>query len=330
MQENLIKRTVLVGCVSALLAAMAVLAGCSGEDAYPTKAIELVVSLPPGGGSDLGARVVAKGLAKELGVPVNVVNKPGGNQVTGVKSVMDAPKDGYTLVADGASQSSLFSLQKAVPFKIEERTFIARVMTAAHGIAVPGNSPYKTLKELTDAVKAKPEDFMWGWSGASTTSDFVSLQLLHEAGIDINKTKRVPINGSGKMVTAVAGNHIHLATGGAAAFFAMAKSGNVRVLAVTGDKRMEQLSDVPTTTEAGFPKVNLDWWIGISGPAGLPKNVVDRLTKACEKIAKDPEVIKELVNIGAYPNYIGPAQIREHVVKEIEMFKMLAAQVIGE
>lgn len=327
MQKNLIKRAVLMSCVSALLAVMA---GCSGEDAYPTKAIEIVVPLPPGGGSDLGARVMAKALAKELGVPVNVVNKPGGNQVTGVKAVMDAPKDGYTLLADGASQGSLFVLQKAVPFKLEERTFIARVLTAAHGIAVTGDSPYKTLKELVDAVKAKPEEFMWGWSGGSTTSDFVSLQLLRSAGIDINKTKRVPITGAGKTATAVAGNHIHFASGGAASFFAMAKAGNLRVLAVTGEKRLDQLSDVPTTREAGFPQTDLDWWIGISGPAGLPKNVVDKLAKAAEKIAKDSEVAKELANIGAYPNFIGPVQIRDYVMKEAEMFKTLSAQVIGE
>lgn len=318
----------------AVLAAVllgAVMAGCStGGKKYPAKAIDYIVPLPPGGGSDLGARVVAKALSKELGVPVNVVNKPGGNQIPGTKSVMDAAKDGYTLIADGASQGSLHVLQKQLPYKLEDRTFVAKVMSAPHAFYVSGNSPWNSLSDVVEAVKKDPESFTWAWSGGNTTTDFVLLQFFKAAGIDINKTKRVPISGSGKTVTAVAGNHVMFGAGGASAVFSLANSGELKVLAVTGSKRLEQLKNVPTTVEAGFPQVDLNWWIGISGPKGLSKDVVDRLAAAAQKISQDPEVAKELANIGAYPDYLGPDQTRDYVLKEAEMFKELAAKIGAE
>lgn len=310
-----------------MIALVAVTAGCSQEAKYPAKAIEYIVPLPPGGGSDLGARTVAKALSKELGMPVNVVNKPGGNQIPGTKFVMDAKNDGYTLIADGASQGSLHVLQKNLPYKLEDRTFVARVMSAPHAFFVSGNSPWNSLSDVVAAVKANPGEFSWGWAGGNTTTDFVLLQFFKVAGIDINQTKRVPTAGAGKTVAAVAGNHINFGAGGASAVFSLAKSGDIKVLAVTGNKRLSQIPNVPTTVEAGFPDVNLNWWIGISGPKDMPKNVVDKLAAAAKKVSEDPEVVKELANIGAYPDYLGAKETKEYVLKEAEMFKELAAKV---
>lgn len=310
-----------------MAAFIAVMAGCSQQAKYPTKAIEYVVPLPPGGGSDLGARTVAKALSKELGVPVNVVNKPGGNQIPGTKAVMDSKNDGYTLIADGASQGSLHVLQKNLPYKLEDRTFVARVMSAPHAFFVNANSPWNSLSDVAAAVKANPGEFSWGWSGGNTTTDFVLLQFFKAAGVDINQTKRVPTAGAGKTVTSVAGNHIKFGAGGASAVFSLAKSGDIKVLAVTGNKRLGQLPNVPTTVEAGFPEVDLNWWIGISGPKDMPQEVVDKLAAAAKKVAEDPAVSQELANIGAYPDYLGAKETREYVLKEAEMFKELATKV---
>ena len=310
-----------------MISLIVLVTGCSKDSKYPTKAIEYVVPLPPGGGSDLGARTVAKALSKELGVPVNVINKPGGNQIPGTKSVMEAAKDGYTLLADGASQGSLHVLQKQLPYKLEDRTFVARVMSAPHAFFVNGKSPWNSMADVVAAIKKNPAEFSWGWSGGNTTTDFVLLQFFKAAGIDINKTKRIPITGSGKAVEAVAGNHVQFGAGGASAVFALGKSGDIKVLAVTGSKRLPTLKDVPTTVEAGFPDVNLNWWIGISGPKDMPKEVVERLAAAAKKVAESPEVTKDLEGIGAYPDYLGPADLKAYVLKEAEMFKELAAKI---
>lgn len=303
-------------------------AGSSGKgSAYPNKAIEYVVPLPAGGGTDVAARVIAKALSKELGVPVNVVNKPGGNQIPGVMSVLMAEPDGYTLLAEGAAFSSLHALVEDLPYKLEERTFVARISVAPHAYIVNGKAPWNSLQEVIDAAKKDPASFSWTYFGGNTTTDFSLLQLFDVAGIDVARTKRVPFQGTGPGVQAVAGGHVKFGATGASAVFSLRKSGDLKVLAVTGDKRLPALADVPTTAELGYPGADMTWWVGISGPKGLPQDVVNRLTAAAQKVAQDPEVAKELEAVGAYPSYLGPEETRAHVLKEAGMFKSLAAKV---
>lgn len=297
-----------------------------GSD-YPNKAIEFVVPLPAGGGTDVAARVIAKALSKELGVPVNVVNKPGGNQIPGVMSVLMAKPDGYTLLAEGAAFSSLHALVEDLPYKLEERTFIARISVAPHAFFVNGKSPWNTLQEAIEAAKKDPASFSWTYLGGNTTTDFSLLQLFDVAGIDVAKTKRVPFQGSGPGVQAVAGGHVQFGAAGASAVFSLRKSGDLKVLAVTGAKRLPALEDVATTAELGYPGADMTWWVGISGPKGLPQDVVDRLAAAAQKVAQDPEVARELEAVGAYPSYLGPEETRNYVLKEADMFKTLAAKV---
>lgn len=312
-----------------VLAVAIVVSGCSSssKSAYPAKAIEIVSPLPPGGGSDLATRAVAKGLAAELGVPVNVVNKPGGNQIPGTKSVLDGSKDGYNLLAEGASSGSLMVLQKNVPFKLEDRTFIAKVMEAPHAFFVSASSPYKTMKDVAAAAKANPEQFTWAWMGGNTTTDISVLMFLKESGVDISKTKRVPVAGTSKIVEAVAGNHIQFGAGGATAVWGLAKSGDIRVIAITGTKRIKGMEEVPTMIESGYPNISMNWWIGISGPKDMDKAAVARLSEAAKKICEKPEFIKELEVIGGYPAYTDPAATKDFATKENAKFKELLAEI---
>ena len=304
-----------------------VVAGYPIEPKYPTRAIEYVVPLAAGGGTDVAARVVAKALSKELDVPVNVTNKPGGNQIPGVLSVLTAAPNGYTLLAEGSSGSSLHTLVKDLPYKIEDRTFVARIMTAPHAYIVNGKSPWNSLQDVTEAAKRDPGSFTWTWLGGNTTTDFSLLQLFSIAGIDISKTKRVPFQGSGPGVQAVAGGHVLFGSGGASAMFSLYRSGHIKVLAVTGNTRLTMLPDIPCTAELGLASADMMWWLGISGPKGLPKHVVDRLAAAAKKIAEDPQVVKELEAVGAYPSYLSPDEVRTYVLKEADMFKSLAVKV---
>jgi len=301
--------------------------GYSIEPKYPIRAIEYVVPLAAGGGTDVAARVVAKALSKELGVPVNVVNKPGGNQIPGVLSVLTAAPNGYALLVDGASSGSLHILVKDLPYKLEDRTFVARFLTGPHAYIVNGKSPWGSLQDVIEAAKRNPESFTWTWLGGNTTTDFSLLQLFSIAGIDISKTKRVPFQGSGPGVQAVAGGHVLFGSGGASAMVSLCRSGHIKVLAVTGSKRLATLPDIPCTSEVGFVSADLMWWVGISGPKGLPKHVVDRLVEAAKKIVEDPQVVKELEAVGTYPSYLGPDEARTFVLKEAEMFKTLAVKV---
>jgi tripartite-type tricarboxylate transporter receptor subunit TctC len=297
------------------------------DSRYPTKAIEYVVPFPAGGGTDVAARVIAKAMSRELGVPFIVTNKPGGNQIPGAMSVLSTPPNGYTLLADGSASSSLHTLIKDLPYKMEDRTFITRIMSSPHAYIVSGKSPWNSLQGAVDAAKKDPASFTWTWLGGNSTTDFSLLQFFDVIGVDISKTKRVPFQGSGPGVQAVAGGHVLFGAGGASAMFSLYRSGNIKILAVTGDKRLPMLPEVPCTKEIGMASLDVIFWVGVSGPKGLPKSIIDKLAETGKKISGDPQVVKELEAVGAYPSYLGPEELAKQVFKEAEIFKALAAKV---
>jgi len=272
----------------------------------------------------VAARVIAKALSKELGVPVNVTNKPGGNQIPGVLSVMSSPPHGYILLADGSGSSSLQMLIKDLPYKVTDRTFVTRIMISPHAYIVHGKSPWNSLRDVMEAAKKDPGAFTWTWHGGNTTTDFSLLQFFDVAGIDITKTKRVPFQGTGPSSQAVAGGHVLFGSGGASAMFSLFRSGNIKILAVTGDKRLPKLPEVSSCKEMGFPSLDVMFWVGISGPKDMPKTVVEKLVAVSRKIVEDGGVIKELEMVGAYPSLMGPEELSNQVAREAEAFKALA------
>ena len=305
---------------------LALNAGCSAAgDVWPKKAITLVVTFAAGGGSDVAGRVMAKHLARELGVPVNVENKPGGNQIPGIQAVLDAAPDGYTLLLEQPANSSIECTMKDVPFKIEERTYGPLMVTGPNTYAVSAKSPYKTLKDLLEAGWKDPGSITWAYTGYNVTS-FSHVQLFRAGGIDPSKTKPVEFSGGGPANTAVAGGHVVLAGGGPGGVLPLYKSGDLRILAVTGDKRAAVLPDVPTGKEQGYD-LNIINWFGISGPKNLPKNVLERLDVAAKKITSSPEYARDLENEGSVPLYMSPSDTRDFVLKEFETMKKLAADL---
>jgi tripartite-type tricarboxylate transporter receptor subunit TctC len=299
----------------------------SAQAKYPTRAIELVVAFAPGGGADAVARIMAKHLSTQLGVPVNIVNKAGGNQIPAVLSVLNARPDGYTLLEELNTTSSLQSTVSDLPYKIEDRSFGPMMVEGPMVLAVNGKSPWNSLKDLLDAAKKDPSSFTWGRLGGTATADLTIMKLLVAGGVDLAKTKPVAFTGAGPSVTAVAGGHIKLASDGAASVIPLKASGDVKALAVTGTKRLASMPEVPTTMEAGFPSVDVITWFGISGPKDLPKNVMDALAAAAEKVVEDPTYAKELGAVGRYPRFLSPVQMREFVRKEAEDYKGFYASI---
>lgn len=297
----------------------------SAQSAYPSKRIELVVALAAGGGVDAMGRLMAKYLSAELGVPVNVVNKPGGNQVPGVMEALSAPPDGYTLLTEHASSGSLHGLLKNLPYKLEERSFGPTLIEGPSVFYVNGKSPWNSLKDVVEAAKKNPAAFTWGYLGGAAVSDLSLIQILHAGGVDIAKTKPVPHTGGGTISASVAGGHIAFHATGVSAVLGLHKSGDLKVLAVVGDKRLAVLPDVPSTKEAGFPTVTVSSWYGISGPNKLPKNVMDRLDAAAKKIAADTAFRRDTVAKGVEVRYSSPDQTRERILKEVEEFRALVS-----
>ena len=295
-------------------------------DAYPQKAVNITVAFAAGGGTDVVARVMAKFLAAELKVPVNIVNKPGGNQITGTIAVLESPPDGFTLLLDQPATSAAHATVKNLPYKLDERTFGPMWGANPQAFAVNGQSPWNSLKDVVEAARKDPDSFTVQRAGGTSFNDFCMVQLLRSGNVDVSKVKFVDFAGGGPALTSLAGGHIKLGSSGAGSVLSLAQSGLIKVLAVTGDTRIAILPNVPSAVEAGFPSLNLISWYSISGPKGLPGPVLERLDTAIKKITQDAAFSKEMEALGGYPRYVAAAQMRDFVLnQEVKTYQDLAA-----
>jgi tripartite-type tricarboxylate transporter receptor subunit TctC len=286
---------------------------------YPVRPVDIVVAAPAGGSTDLAARIVSVYVSKKWSLPVNVINKPGGNNVPGLLEVYTATPDGYTLIGDGMSQSYMMVVAvKNLPFKVMDRTFIASVSDSPLIIVVASSSPYKSLKDLESEAKKNPESFTWGSQGGSGAPDFATRQFFKSIGVDALKTKPVLVRGGSDSASLAAGGHIKMAMVTAAAGFSIIKGGLVRGLAVCDKKRCRDFPDIPTTEELGYPDIDAVVWNGISGPPNLPAPIVEMWEKELEGMVKDPEVITKMRNIGLTPSFRSSNETREMVRKKID------------
>ncbi|WP_127088841.1 Bug family tripartite tricarboxylate transporter substrate binding protein [Aquabacter cavernae] len=301
-----------------LLAAAALGAGLAqpafAQEAYPQKPVELIVPFSAGAATDLGARVLARALEGAWKVPVRVVNKPGGNTVPAVNEVMNAKPDGTTILVDGPSQSAILdTAEPDLPFKVMDRTFIGIVATTPLAFFVAADSPYKTLADLVSDLKAQPTSFTWTSLGGATAPDQLFRELARSAGIDVARTRAVQLKGGNEAVTMVAGGHVKLGLGTISAISPALKGGKVRALAVASAKPWPSLPDIPTTAAAGFPGVEVLFWLGFSGPPGLPASIVSTWDGTLRKVLAEDEVRRELQNVSLEPTFEDAAQTRARI-----------------
>jgi Uncharacterized protein conserved in bacteria len=320
------KRTVLF-ILSICLAGTLLVTGCStgkdgdGKNQYPSRAIDLVVPVAAGSGTDVMARITAKFLAQELGQPVNVVNKPGGNAVAGVLSVMSAQPDGYTLLADANMWSSFQVNAADLPYKVENRTFVAKVSGAPIVLFCSGKAPWQNVGDAVKAAQADPSGIAWGGLGGMSSTDLGLMQFFNAAKIDVAQTKKVIYQGGGQVLAAAAGGHIQIGGAGASGILPFVQGGKLRPLFITGDKRLSMLPDVMTAQEAGYPDVTSTSWLGISGPPAMSPEIVKRLDEALKKVTAKKEFIEEMNKVAAIVKYVGPEDMKKEVLAEADKAK---------
>jgi tripartite-type tricarboxylate transporter receptor subunit TctC len=290
---------------------------------YPAKGIELIVPFAPGAGTDLMGRVMAEGLSKKWGYPVTVINKPGGNTVIGTNEVMRAAPDGYSILVDTLGSSSMQMGEKDLPYKVEQRTFMVKAAASPMAFVVPYNSPWKTLKDVVEAAKKDPGSLTWTSLGGTSGTDLVIRQFFGATAIDVPKTKMVTFPGAGPATNAVAGGHVQLGAATAGTVLALVSSNNLRCIGVTSTERMKELPDVATTAQQGYPTVNTQFWIGFSGPPGLPAYVVKAWTETVSAALKEPDVITKLGRVTSAPTFLGPEEFKKFVFDEAKLIKEL-------
>lgn len=289
----------------ALIAAAAICSAITATlpaaaDDYPNRPITLVVPFPPGGSTSIVGRIVADKMSELLGQQIVVENRGGAGGTIGTRQVAKSPADGYTLLLGYtgtlAIGPSLYSNVGYDPRK--DFAPIGRIGSAPNTLVVHPSFQVHSVKELVAYAKANPGKVSFGSAGVGTVSHICGEYFATEAGIQI---LHIPYKGTGPAVTDLLGGHIPMAFAPIPAVHEQAKSGNLRMLAVTSAKRSTLMPDVPTIAEAGVPGFEAVLRYGLVAPAGTPKPIVDRLNQVLNKVLASDEMRKRLAIEGAEP-----------------------------
>jgi tripartite-type tricarboxylate transporter receptor subunit TctC len=282
-----------------LAAALLSLAAPVAAQNFPDgKPIEMTVMFGAGSAADVTARHLADGMAKQLGVPVVVVNRTGGGGAIGYTYVSQQKPSGHAIIWNSNSISTTYH-SGTLTFDYKAFDPVARVSVEIPALAVRANAPWKTLKELIEYAKANPGKVRIGNSGTGSHTHFAASALFATAGA---KTVDVPFTG-GQAVVNLLGDRIEGTVQLPAALIAQVKAGELRVLAVLGSRRDPIFPNVPTAQEEGYP-VALDMWRGVAVPKGTPPAVIARLQDAVMRTVESPEFKEAGAKIGFAPAYL--------------------------
>lgn len=281
--------------VAAAVLAVALVAGslapAGAKDVYPSRIIKLYIPFAAGGSTDVTARALAERAAKILGQPIEILNKPGGGGTISTAAVAAAKPDGYTLGVVTPTMLSTAPHMREVPYHpLNDLTPVLQYASFPYALAVRAESPYKTLADFLNAARANPGAVTFGTSGAGSIGQLIIEQLAALAKV---KMTHVPFSGGGPALSAVLGGHVTALV--AAEFYPHVQAGKLRALAIIGEKRLEELPDVPTLIEAGYP-LKLGVYGGIMGPKGLPDDVVSKLEAVFTEATADPDFRKVMKN----------------------------------
>ena len=312
--------------LTTLLAIGAVLAaGGPAAAEYPDRPIEMIITFPPGGPTDVAARVVQPFLAKALNVPVVLVNKGGSGGAVAMDAVAKAKPDGYTIAATVRSTISITpAVQANVPYRLKDFEMIGTYASSPQALVVKKGAPWKTLEEMVNDVKANPGRHSYGSAGQGTNSHLAMELLKLTRGLDM---AHVPFQGSGPLKSAVLGGHVQVGSISLSTMISLIKSGDVIALVISGDKRHPAVPDVPTMAEKGVPEASLSTIMELYTPAKTPKPVVDRLAAALATALKNPEAIAALDKAGLEPYYKAPDVSRQEAEREAEVVRAAARKL---
>ena len=311
------RRTIIRTAVLALCAAAIPFAPRAAAQAWPSKPITYVVPFPAGGTTDVLARIIGQKLGPALGTTIVVENKPGAGGNVGSEFVARAAPDGYTILGGTISSHSInVSLYPKLPYDpVTSFQPITLIGTNPNILVVPASSPYKSVQDVTAALKAKPGSLSYASAGNGTSQHLSAELYKFLAGIDM---VHIPYKGSGPAIQDVMGGQVPMMFDTSVVAGPHIESGRLRALAVTSGKRASAFPNVPTMAESGVPGYDVVSWQAIFAPAGTPKPIVDRLHAELAKILQDPEVRDRLAKLGLDPSGMTPAELTAFQRTEID------------
>ncbi len=331
--KTLVRASLLSAALAALACAssLSVAQPAAPAEAWPQRAVRLVVPFPPGGGTDAVARALGQKLATRLGQPVVIDNKPGASTIIGTDSVVKAEPDGYTLLVSGSSSYTVnAALRSKLPFDpLKDLTPVATIARAPLVLVVSAASPYKDLAALLAVAKAAPKTINYATFGSGSAPHLVGALLEQAAGV---RLQDVPYRGSAQAMMGLIGGEIQMAIDTVASAAPHVRSGKLRALAIAGNERSRALPSVPTVTELKLPEAAFDGWYAVAAPARTPAPVVDKLVKEVEAAMRDAGLQAQIRAQGMEPVFVGPKAMRAAMEDEIGRYRALAhrAQIVVE
>jgi len=308
--------------IAAAVAGLALLAANTPASAWPDRNVRFIVSLGPGSGVDLTARLVGEALAKKWGQSVVVENRPGGDGIVAINAFIGANDDHILLFTPtGAYASHPFQHEK-IPYDLNQLAPIARVTNTIVAIGVPGSLGVNSIKELVAKIKAEPGKL--NFAAATATNEFLFRGYLKEMGLDMPK---VPYRDTVSAINDLGENRIQAYVGAYAIMRPQIQSGRVKMLAVTNKQRAKGAPDLQTVTEAGEPKLTFDGLVGIFGPTKMPPDVREKIAADVKAVVEDPEINGKLVATGQNVNPGGPAEFAAEMNAQIKEVARVAKEL---
>mgnify|MGYP002041106312 FL=1 len=303
--------------------ALGAVAPALAADAFPSRPITVVIPFPPGGATDVLGRVIGQKLGDTLGQTVVVENRAGAGTIIGASYVAKAAPDGYTvLVSSGTTFTVNPAIRNNLPYD-PVKSFDPIGIAGRTGLILLANKdvPVQTVKQFVDYVKASPDKYAYGSFGSGTTAQFAGEIVLSATGL---KMTHVPYKGSAPAMTDLMGGQIPFTVDTVSAAIPQLKSGKIKAIAVTTAKRSALLPDVPTMAENGYPDINMDTWLVLAAPKGLPADVKAKLEKALATVMADADTRSKLTAQGFEPAYANAAAASDLINKELPVMRALA------
>ena len=285
---------------------------------YPDKPIRMVVGYAPGGAADKLVRPITDRLARVLKQPFVIDYKPGAGAALAAELTAKAPADGYTLhITDSGPMTILPHMRKLGYDPLSSFTPISMVGGGGVIVVVLPSSKATDMKSLIELAKKDPKNWSYGTSGVGGVGHLAGEQFKAAAKINID---HIPYKGGSPAITELLGGHVPLLFSSLGAAASHIQAGRLRALADSSGKRSSMFPDIPTMAEAGFPGFDASIWFSIVGPAGLPKEVMDKLVPALTSVMKDPEVILAIKREGYDPMPMTPQQTAERIKSDFELW----------
>jgi len=289
--------------------------------AYPERIIKIVVPFAPGGGTDVVARTLAQEMARNLGVPIIIENKPGAGTIIGTQAVAASEPDGYTLLMGTLANAVNPSLYSRLPY--DQHRDLAPVALVARSfsiVVVNPASPIKSIADLVAAAKAAPDRLSYGTYGTGTSAHLAGELFKHMAQVNLTT---VPYKGSAPAITDLIGGQIQVMFTTVASCASLVEGGQLRALAVTSAERSPAFPNLPTVAEAGVPGYDAEAWYGLFVPAKTPSEIIERLNKAAATAVKAEAFRKLGLNEGLVMVEKPPSELERYFREEEQRWRQV-------